>query len=200
MNKKSLLMWLLAATIPWAASAQDVIKLNMSDVYFQWRPMPKGSAMCGYSILGNHLGRDDPKVEWDVNIDELVQGEVHVVGVSAGTFTVSGKTRTPRAPITELSFTTADDPEPLAVEWVGAPNVDNGVRGTIPLAPAAKLFTAISSTRQVELTIKYSDGTTERLSFAGFRDVGKFSGEKNGPFARCLNGYTPKIVNPHPAP
>jgi hypothetical protein len=54
------------------ASAQDVVKLIMSDVYFQWKQIPKGSAMCGYSILGNHLSRDNPKIEWDINIDKPV--------------------------------------------------------------------------------------------------------------------------------
>jgi hypothetical protein len=56
----------VAGASPSLAPAQEPIKLNMSDVLFQFRPMPKGSAMCGYSILGNHLSRDDPKVEWDI--------------------------------------------------------------------------------------------------------------------------------------
>jgi hypothetical protein len=72
-TRKYILLGLLTAMLPAIALAQDAIKLNMSDVYFQWRPMPKGSAMCGYSILGNHVSRDDPKIEWDINIDEIVQ-------------------------------------------------------------------------------------------------------------------------------
>jgi hypothetical protein len=48
----------------------------MTDTYFQWRPMPKGSAMCGYNIFGNHLSKKDPKIEWDINVDEIVQGDM----------------------------------------------------------------------------------------------------------------------------
>jgi hypothetical protein len=63
------------------ASAQNVVKLLLSDIYFQWRPAPKGSAMCGYSVLGNHLSRDNPKIEWDINIDEIAQGSNRAIGV-----------------------------------------------------------------------------------------------------------------------
>ena len=64
MTPKHIFLALLIATIPAIVFSEDAIKLNMPDVYFQWRPMPKGSAMCGYSILGNHVSRDDPKIEW----------------------------------------------------------------------------------------------------------------------------------------
>jgi hypothetical protein len=198
--QKHFLLGLLIGVIPSMACAQEAVKLNMSDVYFQWKPMPKGSAMCGYAILGNHLSRVDPKIEWDINIDELVQGDVRVVGVSAGTFVVKGKTRTPRAAITELAFTTEDDSQPLTVELIGTPNQDNGVRGTLPLAPAAQLFSALTNNRQIEARIKYFDGTSELLRFAGFRDHSKFSGDNNGPFGQCLRGITPRIIHPRPTP
>jgi hypothetical protein len=42
----------------------------MSDIYFEWRPAPKGTAMCGFGIYGNHLSSQDPKIEWDVHVDE----------------------------------------------------------------------------------------------------------------------------------
>jgi hypothetical protein len=104
------------------ASAQNVVKLLQSDIYFQWRPAPKGSAMCGYSVQGNHLSRDNPKIEWDINIDEIVQGSNRAIGVSAGTFTVEDKKRVPRPPIAELSFTTQDDPNPVEARLMGSPN------------------------------------------------------------------------------
>ena len=56
----------LTAFMP--ASAQNVIKLFQSDIYFQWRPMPKGSAVCGYNVLGNRLSHDNPKIEWDTAV------------------------------------------------------------------------------------------------------------------------------------
>ena len=149
MVHKYSLMGLLAGIIFFStASAQNVVQLVMSDVYFQFRSMPKGSAMCGYAILGNHNSRDNPKIEWDINIDEIVQGSSRAIGVSAGTFTVKDKTRAPRAPITELSFSTEDDPDPLAVRLMGTPNVDSGVRGALDLDRAVKLLNTISEDRK----------------------------------------------------
>jgi hypothetical protein len=184
------------------ASAQNVVKLIMSDVYFQWKPMPKGSALCGYSILGNHLSRDNPKLEWDINIDEIVQGSNRVVGVSAGTFTVKDKTRTARAPITELTFNTEDDPDPFDVRLMGTPNADNGVRGVLDLDRAAKLLKTISDDRQIVATLKYGDGTSDILKFAGYRDARKFGGGKNSRFEECLRGMTPHVskFDTHPLP
>ena len=199
---KYLLLALIAGLSPSLAAAQEPIKLNMSDVYFQFRPMPKGSAMCGYSILGNHTSRDDPKIEWDINVDEIVQGDNRLVGVSVGTFDVKGKTRTPRSPVTQVSFTTQDDSEPLAAQIVGAPNKDNGVRGTLDLVRAKKLFDAFSNDRQIAATLVYADGTSDLLKFEGFRDLRKFGGGKNSPFEECLRGMTPGVnkFNTHPLP
>jgi hypothetical protein len=194
MTHKYLLLALLAGITPSVSLAQDSIKLGMSDIYFQWRPMPKGSAMCGYAVYGNHLSREDPKIEWDMNVDEIVNGPERVAGVSAGTFIVKGKTRTPRPPITELSFTLADHPVPIAAQLVGRPNQDNAVRGTLDLEGATKLFDAFSNEYEITATFKYSDGTSDQLKFAGYRDSRKFGRGKNSPFDECLRGLTPKIV------
>jgi hypothetical protein len=182
------------------ASAQNVVKLMMSDVNFSWKRMPNGTAMCGYMILGNHLSHDNPKIEWDINIDEIVQGTTRVVGVSAGTFTVNDKSRTPRSPITELSFTTEDDPTPVAVRFIGGPNSDNGVRGFLELESAMKLLKAISDERDTTANVKYDDGTSEVLQFGGYVDRRKFGGGKNSRFEECLRGRTPRIANPRPVP
>jgi len=182
------------------ASAQDVIKLLQSDIYFQWRPAPKGSAMCGYSVLGNHLSRDNPKVEWDINIDEVVQGDNKAIGVSAGTFTVQDKKRTPRQPITQVSFTTQDDPVPVEARLIGTPNAFNGIRAALDLDRGSKLIHSISEDRWIVATLKYDDGTSDILKFEGFRDNRKFGGGKNSPFEECLRGRTPRITNPRPLP
>jgi hypothetical protein len=182
------------------ASAQDVIKLLQSDIYFQWRPAPKGSAMCGYSVLGNHLSRDNPKVEWDINIDEVVQGDNKAIGVSAGTFTVQDKKRTPRQPITQVSFTTQDDPVPVEARLIGTPNAFNGIRAALDLDRGSKLIHSISEDRWIVATLKYGDGTSDILKFEGFRDNRKFGGGKNSPFEECLRGRTPRITNPRSLP
>jgi hypothetical protein len=182
------------------ASAQNVVKLLQSDIYFQWRPAPKGSAMCGYSVLGNHLSRDDPKIEWDINIDEIVQGSNRAIGVSAGTFTVEDKKRVPRPPITELSFTTQDDPNPVEARLIGSPNAYNGIRAALDLERGAALMHSISEDRWIVATLKYGDGTTDLLKFEGFRDNRKFGGGKNSPLEECLRGRTPRTTNPRPLP
>ncbi len=198
--RSELLLSVLLGSLTSTALAQDPIRIDMSDVYFEWRPMPKGSAVCGYAVLGNHLSRADPKVEWDINVDEIVQGERRIAAVSAGTFVVSGKTRTPRPPITELSFTLEDDPEPLLAELAGAPNKDNGVRGTLDLDRAAKLFQAFSNEDRIVATFKYVDGTSDVLKFRGVRDLRKFGRGRNSQFEECLRGLLPKMINPRPAP
>jgi hypothetical protein len=178
------------------AGAQEPVKLYMSDIVFQWRPMQHGSMMCGYAIRGNHLNRANPKTEWDINVDEIIQGDVRVSGVSAGAFLVNGKKRTPKAPITALIFTTEDDAQPLPVQLVGAPNRDNGVRGALDPARAAAFFKALSNYRKIAATINYADGSTDHLQFSGFRDERNFGGGKNSPFDECLRGRTPKPGDP----
>jgi hypothetical protein len=197
--------WLLVlvAGIGSLATAQDAIKLNMSDVYFQWKPMPKGSVMCGYAIFGNHFGNDDPRVEWDIYVDEIVQGNDRVAGVSAGTFLAKGKTRTPpRAPITEITFKLEGDPNPILTNLVGAPNQSNGIRATLDLGRAAELFDAFSNEQSIAATLKYSDGTSDLLTFNGFRDSRKFGRGKNSLFDECLRGRTPRLqtIGMYPIP
>jgi hypothetical protein len=190
---------LFAALAPAVAGAQDAIKLQgLSDVYFQWRPMPKGSAMCGYAVLGNHTSHDNPKIEWDIFVDEIVQGSDRLVAVSVGTFNVSGKARTPRAPITQLSFTVADDPQPIPAQLVGKPNADNAVRATLDTGRASNLFYAFSNEHEIAANLTYADGRSEQVKFAGFRDSRKFGRGKNSPFDQCLRGETPNINWTHP--
>jgi hypothetical protein len=173
------------------AGAQDIIKLNMSDIAFQWRAPPEGAFICGYAVQGNRHSWKSPRTEWDINIDEIVRGDNRVVGVSAGSFVVTGKTRTPRSPIIELVFTTENDVEPFPAQLVGAPNSDNGVRGKIDLERAPKLFKALSTGRRIDVTLKYADGSSDHLQFSGFRDKREFDRSKNGLFDECLRGRTP---------
>ena len=197
-----LLAALAGAAFLTPAPAQNVVRLYQSDIYFQWRAAPKGSAMCGYSVLGNHLSRDNPKIEWDINIDEIVQGENKAIGVSAGTFTVQDKKRSPRPPITELSFTTQDDPIPVEARLIGTPNAYNGIRAALDLDRGAKLIHSISEDRQITATLKYGDGTSDILKFEGFRDNRKFGRGRNSPFEECLRGTLPERshLNTQPLP
>ena len=81
------------------ALSQTVTELTMDDVYFQFRPARPGvSLACGFAILGNHLSRKEPRVEWDLNIDMVINGADRIAGVAAGTFDVVNKPRVPRQP------------------------------------------------------------------------------------------------------
>lgn len=181
--------------VPAVALAQDVIKLNMSDIFFQWRPMPKGSAMCGFALQGNHFSRENPRTEWDINIDEIVTGGSRIAGISAGSFVVTDKVRTPRAAITAMTFTTEDDAEPLSATIVGVPNKDNGVRALLDLTHATKLFNALSNDRRIFATLNYADGSIDHLQFSGLRDRRNVGGGRNNPFDQCLRGETPKGID-----
>ncbi len=130
-------------------------------------------------------------MEWDINIDEILMGGSRVAGISAGSFVVADKKRTPRAPITEMIFTTEDDAEPLSAQLVGAPNKDNGIRAVLDLARATKLFEALSNDRRISVTLNYADGSTDHLQFSGFRDKRNVGGGKNNPFDQCLRGEIP---------
>jgi hypothetical protein len=182
---------LLVTFIMASANAQEIIKLNMSDIAFQWRAPLEGAFLCGYAIQGNRHGWKNPRTEWDINIDEVVQGDSRVVGVSAGSFVATGKTRTPRSPIIDLVFMTEDDAEQFPAQIVGAPNNDNGVRGKIDIERAPRLFKALSNGRGIDVILKYADGSSDHLQFSGFRDTRKFGGGKNSPFDECLRGRTP---------
>jgi hypothetical protein len=175
------------------ATAQDAIKLNMSDVYFQWRPMPKGIVMCGYAIYGNHFSNDDPRIEWDIYVNEIVQGDDRVAAVTAGTFLANGKIRTPRAPIAEITFKLEGDPSPITTQLIGAPNSSNAIRAVLDLGRAKELFDAFSNEQLIAATLKYSDGTSDLLTFNGFRDSRKFGRGKNSLFDECLRGITPRV-------
>jgi hypothetical protein len=119
--------------------------------------------------------------------------------MGAGTFNVSGKTRDSRAPITDLSFSLEDYPTPIEARLVGVPNQNNGVRGTFDLGPATKLFYALSNAHHIAATLKYADGSSEVLQFAGFRDA---HAGKNSDFEDCLRGRTPQVIRfgSHPIP
>jgi hypothetical protein len=106
MTMKSSLSILFVALASTIVDAQGPVRLDSDDVYFQYRPAQKGTAgavgLCGFSIRGNHNSRANPRVEWDLNIDELIAGTTRVAGISAGTFEVVGHDRKARSPVVEL--------------------------------------------------------------------------------------------------
>ena len=192
----ALMTTLLAPSI---VGAQNVVQLNMGDTYFEWRRLSKTSQMCGFAIFGNHTSFKDPKIEWDLHVAEMVNGPERAAGVSAGTFNVSGKTRDPRPPITDISFSLEDYPTPIAARLIGAPDQYNGVRGAFELEAAIKLLFALANGHPIEATLKYADGSSDVLKFFGYRDV---NGGKNSDLEECLRGRAPSrpFQQKHPLP
>ena len=174
-----------------AALAQTVTTLT-DDVYLQWNAgndRHGKSGVCGFMILGNHLSRASPKVEWDINIDEVWKGSERAAGYSAGSFEVIDKKRTPRPPITELTFAIDGRPEPIPTQILGPPNDSGGVHGRIELEIAQVLFEAISMEKWISITLKYADGNGDILRTRGIHDTG--GGGRDSPFNRCLRGGVP---------
>jgi hypothetical protein len=212
-TRNSSLALVMLALAPALAAAQIPIILDSGDIYFQYRaeaPAATGAqgqaaasspGLCGYGIRGNYGSTANPRVEWDINIDEILLGTSRVAGVTAGTFDVAGTQRKPRAPITALSFSVEGDPQPIAARIVGAPNADNGIEGLLETAPAYKLLTAFSEPRLITIRLKYADDRSEVLQIRGSPDSHTVSGGRSSSyFSECLRGYTPSPGSLNPAP
>src|SRR5215475_2597273 len=120
---------MLTASAPGLGLANERVRLSDNDIYFQFAGItthsdhvgtkiqindkPSPTRVCGYQIRGNHRSRQNPHVEWDLNIDEIVGTGQTVAGVSAGAFTVADHMRAPLPPITGLRFTLTDAAEPV---------------------------------------------------------------------------------------
>lgn len=190
---------------PALSSAQEITRLSGDDVMFQFAgvaedPAHMGSKIstatkasskrvCGFQIRGNHISGSKSHIEWDMNIDQIVTPERSIAGVSAGTFAVVDHKRTPRSPITDLSFTLEGAPAPIVAEVQGTPNADNGIVALLEAGPANRLFSEFQTMHPIIIALKYSDGTSERLEVRGFRDSRKFGGGKNSYFEECLRGF-----------
>ncbi len=189
---------LMLASITPSARADAVVTVT-DEMLFQWRLIPDAqkriaARVCGFSITANHVSREDPKVEWDVNVDEIIQGDTKVVGVSAGTFNVAAHKRTPRSVITGLEFSADGLSDPVPIQIVGSPNPDNAVRGVIDMARSAALFDALGGPGYVTVSFRYADGTADAVRLHGHRDQDR--GTKMSTLARCLRGDTPPLHDP----
>ncbi|MBV8334767.1 MAG: hypothetical protein JO358_04820, partial [Alphaproteobacteria bacterium] len=153
------LVWLSALLVPLDGRAQTPVRVNSDDVPFQFAGVaedyphmgshfapvgraskPASRRLCGFAIRGNHDSRANPHVEWDLNIDQIITPERTAAGVSAGSFQVTDHKRTPRPPITSLTFALQGVAEPIVAEIRGVPNPANGIVALIEPEPATRLF------------------------------------------------------------
>jgi hypothetical protein len=203
------LMTLVVLLAPTLAHAQSVTRLSGDDVTFHFAgvaqdPAHMGSKisastkassnrLCGFQVRGNHQSGARSHIEWDLNIDQVVTPNRTVAGVSAGTFEVTEHKRTPRAPITDLSFVLTGTPEPIVAAIQGVPNADGGIVALLEAEPASRLFDEFQTMRPIVISLQYSDGSSDRLEVRGFRDDRKFGGGKNSYFNECLRGFRPTL-------
>lgn len=200
-----LLMCLATLLLSLPGRAQTPIRLNNDDVFFQFAGVAEehphlgsriehptkaaSKRLCGFAIRGNHESRANPHVEWDLNIDQIITPDRTAAGVSAGSFDVMDHKRKPRPPITNLSFALQGVSDPIVAEIKGVPNAANGIVALIEAEPASRLFAEFDTLRPIVISLKYADGSTDRLEVHGFRDRRKFGGGNNSYFNECLRGF-----------
>jgi hypothetical protein len=191
-----LVVWLTPGIVP----AQTATVLSSYDIYLFTRlakkPPPSDpdapTHVCGFQIRGNHRSHDNPRVEWDFNIDQIEAEGGPIAGVTAGSFDVVGHDRKPRPAIVDLSFSVEGDPEPIPARIVGSPNADNGIKAALEARPAYELFAALGSDEHlVTIALKFADASSATVQIRGNHDWRKFGGGKNSFFEECLRGRRP---------
>jgi hypothetical protein len=179
------------------SAAVPTFTLGGLDTNFESIKTPAGAWICGFDIRGNHRSHTDPHTEWDLHISEIRLGDTVAAGVSAATFVVSGHKRTPRAPITGLSFSIPKDPAQVPVDIRPMQTGDDSVRGEIALDDAHRLLTAMANDTNVTAELRYADQSVERLEII----VQSFIGMgKESVFERCNHGRLPWAAYKAPTP
>ena len=194
MRTRMLLASLALIGLAQIAHADDAITVT-DDVLFVWkmRHDPHGKyGMCGFMIRGNEGSHSNPHVVYDINVDEIFDGEKRVVGWNAGTFDVIGGKRNPRAAVSEFKIAYEGGGEPLSGEIIGDPNPSNTVQGVLDPEAAKGLLVAFAFSKWITISLKYADGRAETLRTRGFRG-GEYGGEKMNPYSRCLRGDTEPV-------
>jgi hypothetical protein len=205
-------VWILLLTIiSTVVVAQTPVRLSSDDVYFTSAiaKKPAGGSdsmyvatrLCGFQIRGNHRSWANPRVEWDLNIDQLETDAGPIAGVTAGVFDVVGKERKARPPIVDLTFSVEGNSRAIPAKIVGTPNSSNGIKAFLDTESAGQLFSAFSDdAHTITIALKYMDDTSDILQIRGWRDYRRFGGGKNSYFNQCLIGYMPErgLVRPVP--
>ncbi|MBS0577841.1 MAG: hypothetical protein JSR36_01110 [Proteobacteria bacterium] len=168
---------LLAVLAPIVATGQDV-DVDRADIYLRGGRLPSGAWSCGFAILANHRTRDDPHIEWDVNVEQVNNGTRIVTSVSAASFTVSHRTRLARALGGELSFVLEPAADPIHLSATG--QADGSIHAELANEDATRLFAAVGSGSVVTIIVRMQDGAVESLRFHLTRDT---AGSAQGAFA-----------------
>ena len=173
------LLGLLVVLLPVATAGQG-IDVDRADLYLRGGRLASGAWGCGFAILANHRTRDDPHVEWDVNVEQVNNGRHIVVTVTAASFAVMHKSRSVRAPPADLMFAVDQDPQPIRVHFAGAADAEGAVRGELASDEASRLFAAVGAGSFITMVLDFADRQPESLRFHFARDS---SGPAQGAFA-----------------
>jgi hypothetical protein len=173
------LLGLLVILLP-AVTAGQGIDVDRADLYLRGGRLASGAWGCGFAILANHRTRDDPHVEWDVNVEQVNNGSHIVVTVTAASFTVMHKSRSVRAPPADLTFAVDQDSQPIRVHFAGAADAEGAVHGELVSDEASRLFAAVGAGSFVTMVLEFPDRHLESLRFHFARDS---SGPAQGAFA-----------------
>jgi hypothetical protein len=161
---------LLALLVPVVAAAQG-IDVQRGDLYLHGGRLASGAWGCGFAILANHRTREDPHVEWDINVEQVNNGILIRTAVTAASFTVTRKARSLRALAGGLSFVIDQDPDPIRVHATDAANSDGTLRGELASDDANRLLAAVGAGSFVTILVGMQAQPAESLRFHFVRDT-----------------------------
>jgi hypothetical protein len=181
---------LLALLVPVLAAAQG-IDVARGDLYLRGGRLASGGWGCGFAILANHRTREDPHVEWDINVEQVNNGVLIRTTVTASSFTVTRKARTPRSLAGGLSFLIDQDPDPIRLQGPAADSAgatDGTLRGELSSDDANRLFAAVGAGSFVTILVGAQQPPAESLRFHFVRDS---AGPAQGAFAELCRPTPP---------
>jgi hypothetical protein len=163
------LLGLLVLLMPVVTAGQG-IDVDRADLFLRGGRLASGAWGCGFAILANHRTRDDPHVEWDINVEQVNNGSHILVSVTAASFSVTHRLRTARAPATQLVFAADQDPQPMRVRFAGPVDAEGAVRGALAGDEASRLFAAVGAGSFITMVLDFPDRQPESLRFHFVRE------------------------------
>ena len=166
----------LLAAAPQVTCPQSVEDFDRSDLYLRGGKLAGGGWTCGFALLGNHRTREDPHIEWDINVEEATGGTQQHASVDAATYEVAHRARTLRAPITTLSFSIEQDPQPIRALLHAPVAQDSAVQGELTAEEADRLFAGIDAGRFITIQLGYQTLPAEAIRIHFVADTGASAG------------------------
>jgi hypothetical protein len=195
-NTRMLALVVLLAAAPQVACPQAVEDFDRSDLYLRGGKLAGGGWTCGFAILGNHRTRDDPHIEWDINVEEATQGSAQPhASVAVATYEVARRSRRLREAVTTLIFSIEQDPQAIRAQLHGPAAQDNAVQGELTAGEADRLFAGIDAGRFITIQLAYQTLPAEAVRVHFVPDVGGPAG--NPMSALCDAAQASRLAKPN---